>query len=263
MKRCTFFFAFFAFAILIQMVPVAHAFTSVTPNGDIEAISLGIASTNTVCFNDSYVDKVKMFREEGDTWYEEYTGGKFAATFKLDLSSIFPASETQNITKQFNGTTCFSIVVGAVMEEFCLGDGGDVKYTEGKANATVARKEDVGEEREKWITVMKTTVKWTKKNVLTIKISGNAAWVGWILADNYDGTSEPAITDTVITSVMVTGTFIDNTSADITSFYATSDVAVTGNSDTKPVVKGPDQEEFELTTVKLTGKGTVTVGYDL
>ena len=65
---------------------------------------------------------------------------KFSITFKLDLSSVFPATSTENITKQFNGNTCFDISAGAISESFCLGEGGDVKYTEGKPSVTVTRR---------------------------------------------------------------------------------------------------------------------------
>ena len=216
----------------------------------------------TLSFKESYVDKVQAFREEGETWHEETQTGKFNATFKLNLNPIFPVSKTENITKQFNGTTCFNIALGAIQESFCLGDGGDVKYTEGKTSATVSRRENVGELGENRMTIMKTTAKWTAKNVLTINMSGNAAWLGWILADNYEGMTVPAIEDTASAFMTITGTFIDKNGVGISSVYAFSDVSVTGMANTKTVVKGPDEEEFDLTTVSLTGQGTVAVSYD-
>ena len=109
---------------------------------------------------------------------------------------------------------------------------------------------------------MKTTAKWTAKNMLTITISGNAAWVGWILADEYEGMTEPAITDTASAFVTVTGTFTDKNGGEISSIYVFFDVLVTGTAETGTVVKRSYEEEFDLTTATLTGKGTATVAYD-
>lgn len=226
---------------------------------------LGVSTAGAaskVQFQESFVDKVVTFWEEGEPWYEEVSKGTFTATYKLDLSSIFPDTTTGNITKQLNGDTCFDISIGAVGEYFCLGEGGDVKYTEGAKSATVKRREDIGEDTEQWITVMKTTATWTAKNTLKITIAGKAAWVGWILADYYDGETNPTIVDTTEASVIVSGDFTDKNGDSISSIYATSDsVSVTGTANTRFVTKGQGdyQEEFELTTVNLTGKGEPTV----
>jgi hypothetical protein len=209
-------------------------------------LAVGTAlAASTVTLKDSYVEKILTYREEGESWFEEYAAGNVAATFNLDLSSIFPS--TRNITQQFNGDTCFDISVGAIGESFCLGEGGDVKYTLGKTSATITRKEDIGEEREKWITYMKTTVKWTAKNLLTIKVSGKPDWVGWALADYYDGMTEDTIQDITEASVTVSGTFTDKNFVEITEFYASSDISVTGKATTKTIAKGKgdNQEEFE------------------
>jgi hypothetical protein len=219
-------------------------------------------AASTVTLKDSYVEKILTYREEGESWYEEYAAGKVAATFNLDLSSIFPS--TRNITQQFKGDTCFDISLGAIEESFCLGDGGDVKYTAGKTSATITRKEDIGEERGKWITYMKTTVKWTAKNILTIKVSGKPDWVGWVLADYYDGVTEDAIQDITQASVTVSGTFTDKNDVEITECYASSDISVTGKATTKTIAKGKGdyQEEFELTTVTLAGTGVATITHN-
>jgi len=221
-----------------------------------------VLAANTVTLKDSYVEKILTYREEGESWYEEYAAGKVAATFNLDLTSIFPS--TRNITQQFNGGTCFDIFVGAIGESFCLGEGGDVKYTLGKTSATVTRKEDIGEEREKWITYMKTTVKWTAKNLLTIKVSAKPDWVGWILADYYDGMTEDAIEDITEASVMVSGTFTDKNDVQITEIFSSSNLPVTGRSTTTIITKGKGdyQEEFELTTVTLAGTGEATITHN-
>lgn len=228
-------------------------------------IALGTSlAASTVTLNDSYVEKILTYREEGESWYEEYAYGKFTATFKLDLNSIFPATKTENITQQFNGDTCFDIAIGAISESFCLGEGGDVKYTPGKTSATVTRKEDIGDEKEKWLRYMTTTVKWTAKNVLTIKMSGKPDWVGWILSDSYDGMTEDAIEDTTEASVTVSGTFTDKYGGEITEIYASSDLSVTGKANTKTITKGQGDylEEFELTTVTLSGKGEALITHN-
>jgi hypothetical protein len=240
-------FVILAMSVMLFVIGVNHSF-----------------SASTVSFKESYADKIYTYREDGESYYEMEPTGKFAATFKLDLSSIFPATKTDNITKQFNGETCFDISVGAISEYFCLGDGGDVAYTPGKTSAQVTRKEDIGEEKVKWITTKKTTVKWTAKNIVTIKLSGNAAWVGWIMADQFAGDTDPAIMDYVSASVIISGTFVDKNGAELTDVYAGSELSVTGKATTKTVRKGrgDEQEEFELAKVTLSGKGEATISTD-
>ena len=233
--------------------------------GLIVMLALGVGAAGAaskVQFQESFVDKVVTFWEEGEPWYEEVSKGTFTATFKLDLSSIFPDTTTGNITKQLNGDTCFDISIGAVGEYFCLGEGEDVKYTEGTKSVTVKRREDIGEDTEQWITIMKTTASWTAKNKVKIIMTGKAAWVGWILADYYDGETNPAIVDTTEASVIVSGDFTDKNGDSISSIYATSEsVSVTGTANTRSVTKGQGEyrEDFDLTTVNLTGRGEPTI----
>jgi DNA-binding beta-propeller fold protein YncE len=233
-----------------------------------------------VTIKDSYAEKVLAFREEGESWYEEFPAGKFIVTFKLDLNSIFPTTSTENITKQFNSNTCFDISAGAISESFCLGEGGDVKYIEGKPKVTVARRgleggggkpkgsitrqDSLAAYGEKWITYLKIAVKWTAKNMLTIKMSGRPDFTGWILADAYDGMNEPAIADATQATLTVTGDFTNGNGTAIGAFYALSDAPVTGSAATKTLIKGrgENQEEFELTTVNLSGSGGVMIGQD-
>lgn len=218
-------------------------------------------AASKINFEESFVDRVLTYWEEGEPWFEEVSTGTFMVTIKLDLSSIFLDTTTDNITKQINSNTCFDISIGAVGESFCLGEGGDVNYTEGKKTAVVKRREDVGEDNEKWITCMKTTVKWTAKNKVKITMTGKAAWVGWILADYYDGETNPAIVDSTEASITLTGDFTDNSGVSISSINARSDVSVTGTAATRYITKGQGdyREEFELTTVKITGKGYPTI----
>ena len=95
-------------------------------------------------------------------------------------------------------------------------------------------------------------------------MSGRPDFTGWILADLYDGMIEPAIANTARADVAITGDFTDGNGAAIGAFYVLSDVSVTGSAATKTVIKGggENQEEFELTTVKLSGSGGATIGQD-
>lgn len=176
-------------------------------------------AADSFSFSESYADKVYCEKDEGELWCDVGFSESYKITAKISLIGID--------INQFNGDTYISINLEGFFFEAFLGD--DSSYTPGKKSAKFS--EEYGP------TV---SLKWTNKQ-LTITINCKHT-SDTIMAGDYVGQESGPIDATASAHIEFADASID------------FDVAVTGKVTTKTVRKGED--EFEVSTISLKGKGT-------
>ena len=201
-------------------------------------------AVDSLSFSESYRQKVTCVNIEGGRSCHVTDTGKFRISAKISLSGID--------IDQFNEETYFSIDVPGFNFEAVLGD--DPKYTPGVKRAKFVYSEEVQNPTTEEIKIydyLVVNLRWTTKR-LTVTLSGKTApyfFLNRILAGNYVGTETGPIED--ITNADI------NFSGEDFEVFAPSDVNITGRVRSRTVVKG--EEEFEVSTISLRGKGIFLV----
>ena len=176
--------------------------------------------------------KVVCVREEGETFCDTVATGSFKARGTKNWEGVV---DITNIDEN----TDISVAVGNLSFDFALRE--DPTYVPGKRSATFV----TGHlnENDKFIKDMVVKVHWNAKQVsisIATKVSDEQ---GTVLADNYSGED---------------GAFVDSQEFGISfaGLFLTVPVNITGQTTHKIVTKGrgDNAEEFEITTVSLTGK---------
>jgi hypothetical protein len=183
-------------------------------------------------FSESYARKVvRVVEPDGTKVFEPVESGKFSLTARLPLDEIDPST--------FNADTALTIELEEVIFDLLLGD--DPAYTAGRTSANISFSEVGGDGLP--VVYLSFQIRWNTKS-LTIKAHGltpdfqEPILAGYYLDDfsqRYGDTSEAAIT------------------VDDGTYYF--DVDYSGRVVTQTVVRGPDREEFDVSSTSLKAIG--------
>jgi len=201
-------------------------------------------AVDSLSFSESYRQRAACVRIEGERFCDLADTGKFKISARISLSGID--------IDQFNEETYFSVELAGFFFEAVLGD--DPGYTPGVKRAKFVYSEEFQDpitEEIKILDYLVVNLRWTTKR-LTVTISGKTApyfFLDPILAGNYVGGETGPIED--ITNADI------NFSGEDFEVFAPFDVNITGKVRSRTVVKG--EEEFEVSTISLKGKGIFLV----
>jgi len=184
-------------------------------------------------FTESYARKVVRVDEpDGSKVFEPVESGKFTLYARLPLDSIDSAA--------FNEDTAVTIALEDTVFDVLLGD--DPSYSPGRTSAQIS----YSDTDDSGITLVYLSIllRWNSKE-LTVRVRGRT----------------PDFQDSIIAVQYLddfTGPYEDVSDAAITVEDTTFnfDVDYTGRVTTRTVVRGPEREEFDVSSTSLKAKGT-------
>jgi hypothetical protein len=204
-------------------------------SGEAEAANRRQASLR---LSESYARKVVRLRDEnGDQVFEPVESGKFDLTVRVPLEGINPAA--------FDEETALTLELEDTLLDLLLGD--DPSYRPGRTSAHLLYS-DV-DDHGVTVVYLNAQLHWSSKE-LTLRVQGRT----------------PGFQDPILAGFYLddfTRRFGDTTTAaltlDNTTFYF--DVDYGGRVTSRTIVRGPAQEEFDVSSVSLKAKG-IPAGVD-
>ena len=189
-------------------------------------------------FSESYARKlVRVLDEDGSKLFETVETGKFSLYARIPLDQIDPSTFTED--------TAITIELEDTFFDLLLGD--DPAYSPGRPSASISFS-DV-DDNDVTVVYLSFLLRWNTKE-LTIQAHGRTP-----------DFQEPIIAGLYIDGV--TQRYGDVSEAAITvedtTYYF--DVDYSGSVTTQTVARGPDREEFEVSSTRLRAKG-IPAGFD-
>lgn len=224
-----------AFVVVSDGLASVQASATVTVNpstGDIQFLDV----------SETYAEKFKTFREEGETFSDVVESGKLTVSGDLKLK---PGDATA-----FDANTRFIFILGDFMLEERLG--ADANYKPGNTEATLSIAEDIGDERPRLVKIATVKLKWDGV-VLTYKLSAKTGDF-FLSAAGESLFSEPAGT----VSREVSGAALMGTTSAGFSKRVDAQIKVTVK---KLREEEGDTENLELHAIKVSGKGPVSLDH--
>jgi hypothetical protein len=198
-------------------------------------------STGSASFSESYADKLISYKDEGETYYEQVSSGRFTTRGKATLEEPLDPS-------YLDEETPFSIQIGDWSYEGFLGD--DPKFTSRKKSASI--KLDTG-------AILK--IAFTTKSI-TWSVSGktgydfNGEYETSPLASSYAGSDESY-------SIKKSDGETISCSASLGDGFVSGELPLSGRvkSTIKRIGSGDFEEEYPLSSVSLSASGKLEESY--